>query len=293
MEIRTLRYFLQIARDGNITKAADYLHISQPTLSRQMQILEDELGKKLFHRHSHHISLTEEGMLLRERAEEILDMVDKTEEEFRTLGAEAGGDIRIGCAESEGMSYFMRAAKNLHDKYPRIRFHFYAGGTETIAERLDKGLLDMAVIVQPVNLVRYNYLKIPYEDRWGLLMRKDCPLAEKKEIALGDILSVPLICSRQGLEEDLLDWFGEKKKDLNVVATYDLLYNASLLVKEGLGSALCLDGLAATGEESSLCFRPLSPGVSSPLYIIWKKYQVFTPVAGLLIDELQSGTSVV
>ncbi len=287
MEIRTLRYFIQIARDENITKAAEYLHISQPTLSRQIQSLEDELGKKLFHRHSHHITLTDEGILLRQRAEEILSLVDKTADEFASMDDIAGGDVRIGCAESEGMKFFIEAANRLHARYPRIRFHFYSSDTEAIAEKLDRGLLDMAVIVQPVDLTKYNYLRIPFEDRWGLLLRKDHPLAEKSAIELEDVLHLPVICSHQGLKDDLLDWFGEKRKDLNVVATYDLIFNASIMAREGLGCVLGLDGLVYTGAESDLCFRPLSPAFPSPLYVIWKKYQVFTPVAQLLIDELK------
>ena len=287
MEVRALRYFLTAAREESVTKAAEFLHISQPTLSRQIMELEEELGKKLFQRHSHSVRLTEEGMLLRDRAEDILAMLDKTEAEFKSLDDIAGGDIYIGCAESEGISYLIQAASQVRRKYPRIRFHFYTSGTDAVAERLDKGILDMAVIVQPVDLKRYNYLTIPHTDCWGILMRKDDPLAQKERICLEDIREIPLICSRQGLEQDLLDWFGESRENLNIAATYDMLYNSSLMVREGLGYAIGLDNLIYTGDDSILCFRPLYPTVSSPLYIIWKKFQVFTPAANILIQEIK------
>lgn len=170
-------------------------------------------------------------------------MAEKTTEEFKALNDISGGNIHIGCAESEGMHLFVQAMKALNRKYPRNHIHFHSSGTEAIEERLDKGLLDMAVIVQPVNLSKYNYLKIPYEDRWGLLMRKDHPLSKKEAVSIEDVTDIPLICSHQGLKDDLLEWFGESKKDLNIVATYDMLFNASLMVREGIGCAVCLDKL--------------------------------------------------
>lgn len=287
MEIRVLRYFLEVAREENITKAAARIHISQPTLSRQLKELEDELGKKLFVRSNYSVHLTEEGMLLRKRAEDILSMVDKTTEEFRALDEINGGDIHIGCAESDGIKYFLRAVLRLKEKYPRIRYHFYSSGTDAVNDRLNRGLLDMAIIVQPVDLSRYNYLKMPIGNTWGVLMRKDSPLAGKKFILKEDLLEVPIIDSRQAMQDVLLDWFGEEQDKLNIVATYDLLFNASVMVREGMGYALGFDKLIYTGADSELCFRPLEPQLISPMYIIWKKYQVFTPVASLLLEELK------
>ncbi|MDO4288738.1 MAG: LysR family transcriptional regulator [Eubacterium sp.] len=287
MEIRVLRYFLEVAREENITRAAGYLHVSQPTLSRQLKDLEAELGKKLFIRSNYSVKLTEEGMLLRKRAEDILDMVDKTTREFKALDEINGGDIYIGCAESEGIKYFLGAVKKLQADYPRIRCHFYSSGTDAVDERLDRGLLDFAVIVQQVNLSKYNYLKMPASDVWGVLMRKDSPLAKKSSVQVDDLLDLPLICSRQGLKEEMLKWFGDSLPKMNIVATYDLLFNASVMVREGLGYALGFDKLIYTGEDSELCFRPLEPALQSPMYIIWKKYQVFSPVAALLLKELK------
>ncbi len=287
MEIRVLRYFLEVARQENITKAAAYLHISQPTLSRQLKDLENELGKKLFVRSNYSVHLTEEGMLLRKRAEDILGMVDKTTEEFRSLDEINGGDIHIGCAESDDIKYFIQTVLHLKEKYPRIRYHFYSSGTDSVNDRLERGLLDMAIIVQPVDLSKYNYLKMPADNTWGVLMRKDSPLAKKEVIRKEDLQNVPIINSRQAMQDVLLDWFGEEQEKLNIVATYDLLFNASVMVREGMGYALGFDKLIYTGADSELCFRPLEPRLASPMYIIWKKYQVFTPVASLLLEELK------
>ena len=287
MELRILRYFLEVARRGNITRAAEHLHVSQPTLSRQLKDLEEELGKKLFVRSNYSVKLTDEGMLLRTRAEDILDMVDKTTDEFKALDEISGGDIRIGCAESDSMKYLIRAAKALQRKYPRIRYHIYSSGTDSVNERLDKGLLDFAVIVQEVDLSKYNYLEIPSVDSWGLLMRRDDPLAGQTSIGADDLLNLPIIISRQGVAEDFPKWLGEKQDKLNIVATYDLIFNASLMVKEGLGCALGFDKLIYTGADSELCFRPLEPELTTPMYVIWKKYQMFTPVAEKLLDELK------
>lgn len=287
MEIRVLRYFLEAAREGNITKAAGRLHISQPTLSRQLKELEEELGKKLFIRSNYSIKLTDEGMLLRKRAEDILDMVDKTTDEFKSLDDINGGDIHIGCAESDNIKYFSRIMKKIQEKYPRIRCHFYSSGTDAVNERIERGLLDFAIIVQEVDLSKYNYLKIPSSDTWGLIMRKDSPLAEKPFIQPEDLLDHPLICSRQSMTEEMQKWLGEMLDKLNIIATYDLLFNASVMVREGLGYALGFDNIIYTGQESPLCFRPLDPALQSPMYIIWKKYQVFTPVASVLLEEMK------
>ncbi len=287
MELRVLRYFLEAAREGNVTHAAQRLHVSQPTLSRQLKDLEDELGKKLFTRSNYSIKLTEEGMLLRKRAEDILEMADKTLAEFKALDEVNGGDIHIGCAESNGIAPFIRAIQKLKEKYPRIRCHFYSSGTDAVNERLDRGLLDFAIIIQEVDLEKYNYLKMPSQDHWGLIMRKDHPLANHSCIHLNDLTEIPLILSRQAMREEMPRWFGEAQDKLNIVATYDLLFNTSIMVRENFGCVLGFDGLVYTGPDSDLCFRPLEPTLTSPMYIIWKKYQVFSPAASLLLEELK------
>lgn len=292
MEIRVLRYFLEVAREGSVTHAAERLHVSQPTLSKQLKDLEAELGKKLFVRSSFSVRLTDEGMLLRKRAEDILDMVDKTTDEFKALGQIAGGDIRIGCAESDGIKHLARRIKAVQERYPGIRIHLYSGDTEDLAERLDRGLLDFAVIAQAVDLSKYNYLELPGADIWGVVMRKDAPLAQREAICIEDLLDLPLIVSRQGLREDIPRLFGEKADRLNVTATLNLAYNGSVLAREGLGYVLTFDKLVDTGRESQLCFRPLFPRLETRLYIIWKKYQVFSPAAEVLLNEMKEHCSV-
>lgn len=288
MEIRVLRYFLEVAREGSITHAAQRLHISQPTLSKQLKDLEGELGKKLFTRSSFSVRLTEEGMLLRKRAEDILDMVDKTQEEFKALGDITGGDIHIGCAESEGIKHLARRIRDIKGQHPGIRVHLYSGDTNDLAGRLEQGLLDFAVIAQAVDLSKYNYLELPWTDVWGVVLRRDDPLSAKEALGVEDLLGKPLIVSRQGLREDLPRLFGERVDRLNVTATINLVYNGSVLVREGIGYLLSFDKLANTGRESGLCFRPLSPRLETPLYLIWKKYQVFSPAAEVFLDKLRA-----
>ena len=287
MEIRVLRYFLAIAREENMTRAAKYLHVTQPTLSKQIKQLEEEIGKKLFIRSNYSIKLTDEGLLLRKRAEDILSMVDKTMEEFQALDDITGGDIYIGAAESESFSYFATVAKDLQLQYPNVKFHLYSGNTEVIAERLDRGLLDFAIIVQEVDLSKYNYIKIPTSDTWGVIMRKDSPLAKKEYITIEDLIDLPLIVSRQGITEDYPKLFKEKLDQLHIVATFDLIYNASIMVKEGFGYALSFDKIVDTSENSELYFRVLKPELKTNMYIIWKKYQVFTPIAEKLLSKMQ------
>lgn len=287
MEIRVLRYFLEIAREGSMTRAAEYLHVSQPTLSKQMKELEAELGKKLFHRGSSSVSLTNEGMLLRKRAEDILDMVDKTTDEFNALDNITGGEVRIGCAESHQIKYLARAIKEFRKKYPLFRYHLTSGNTEQVSERLDKGLFDFAVIVEPPNLSKYNYLEVPESNIWGLVMKKDSPLAAKNSVCAEDLTGLPLICSSQAMQVDIPRWCGEKADMLNLTGTVNLIYNGSVFVREGLGYMLSFDKLADTGPDSALCFRPLSPTLETKMYVIWKKYQVFTRIAELFLEQLK------
>lgn len=287
MEIRVLRYFVEAAREGNITRAAAALYISQPTLSKQLKELEAELGKKLFVRSNYSIKLTNEGMLLRKRAEDILAMVDKTSAEFQSLNEINGGDIYIGCAESNQIGYLAQVIKDFIEDYPMLRYHLSSGNTEQVTERLDKGLVDFAVIVQPPNLSRYNYIEIPGADTWGVVMKKDSPLAKKKQIHIEDLYDLPLICSSQAMQMDIPRWCGEKIDKLNVSGTFNLFYNGSVFVREGLGYMLCFDKLANTGIDSDLCFRPLTPSLETKMYIIWKKYHVFSPIAELLLERLK------
>lgn len=292
MEIRVLRYFLAVARERNITGAANYLHLTQPTLSRQIHDLEEELGQQLLIRKSHRVELTPEGVLLRKRAEEIIAMVDKTEAEFASMENTVSGDIYIGSGETQAIRQIAELIKDLGEACPNIHYHLHSGNAEDVTERLDKGLLDFGILIQPADLTKYDYLDLPARDRWGVIMRKDSPLAEKEAIEKNELLEIPLLCSRQVVgsrhsENKFAEWFGTDYEKLNIVATYNLMYNAAILVEAGVGYALTLDKLANTSEDSVLCFRPLRPELESGLNVVWKKYQVFSPAAELFLKTLK------
>lgn len=292
MEIRVLKYFLAVAREGNITAAANFLHLTQPTLSRQIKDLEEELGQQLLIRKSHRVALTPEGMLLRKRAEEIIAMVDKTESEFTSMSNSVCGDIYIGGGETQAIRQIAGIIENMREEYPGIHYHLHSGNAEDVTERLDKGLLDFGIIIQPADITKYDYLDLSEKDIWGVVMRKDSPLAAKDVILKDDLLDMPLICSRQVLSphrenNSFSQWFGEYFDRLNIVATYNLIYNAAILVEAGIGYALTLDRLVNTYDNSALCFRPLFPGLESGLSIVWKKYQVFSPAAELFLERLR------
>lgn len=294
MEIRVLRYFLAIAREGSITNAANTLHVTQPTLSRQIKELEEDLGQKLFTRGSHNMTLTSEGMILRKRAEEIVAMVDKTESEFNTMEDNLSGDIYIGGGETDAIKLLAEVMKEMRAQYPGIRYHLHSGNAADVTERLDKGLLDFGVLIQPANLSKYNYLSIPAKDTWGVIMRKDSPLAENAYIQKTDLLNLPLICSRQVMSQGISnnrfsEWFGEDFDKLDVVTTFNLVYNAAIMVEAGIGYAVTLDKLVNTTETSNLCFKPLEPRLESGLNIIWKKYQVFSSTTELFLERLKEG----
>ena len=287
MEIRTLRYFLETAREGNMTRAAERLFVSQPTMSKQLKELEKELGTQLFIRSNYSIKLTEAGMLLKKRAEDILTLVDKTKDEFRSMDEINSGDIFVGAPESESMALFTDAVSDLQRDYPGIRCNIYSGNHEDVCDRLDKGLLDFAIVMSYVDLSKYNYLEIPAKDSWGILMKKSDPLALKESLTIDELKKYPLICSRQWIDQDFPHWFGEDSGKVKIAATYNLAFNAAVMVKSGIGYAVVLDKLIDTGESSGLTFRPLSDVPSTGLYVIWRKYQTFTPVAQLLIDDLE------
>ncbi len=292
MELRVLRYFLAVAREGNITAAANFLHLTQPTLSRQIKDLEEELGLQLLIRKSHRVTLTSEGMLLRKRAEEIISMVDKTKSEFSSMEGTISGDIYIGGGETQAIRDIAEIIRDLRLSCPGVHCHLYSGNEEEVTERLDKGLLDFGILIQPADISKYNYINLPGRDIWGVIMRKDSPLASKKQIEKNDLMELPLICSRQAISAHLsgnkfADWFGEDFDKLDIVTTFNLVYNAAVMVKAGVGYALSLDKLADTSADSDLCFRPLYPRLESGLNLIWKKYQIFSPAADLFLKEVQ------
>lgn len=291
MELRVLRYFLAVAREESISDAAEFLHITQPTLSRQLMDLEEELGKQLLIRgkRNRKIMLTEDGMRLRKRAEEIVALADKTEAEFLAADDAVSGDVYIGCGESDAMRIIAKTAVKLRQDYPDIHFHLYSGNAEDVSERMEKGLLDFGIFITSANIDKYDYLKLPAYDTWGLIMRKSNKLAARDFITPQDLQGLPLIMSRQALvQEDISRWGQKQIQDLNVVATYNLVYNAAIMTREGFGYTLTLDKLANTGSGSDLCFRPLKPELRINLNLVWKKYQIFSKASQKFLEYLKN-----
>ena len=291
MEIRVLQYFLAIAREQSISRAAESLHLSQPTLSVQIRHLEEELGKQLILRGtpgSKKITLTEEGVLLRKRAEEILQLVKKAEDEITLSDDTVAGNVFIGAAETEGIRQLIRVQSQLKKKYPLIQFHMKSGDKSDILESLDRGLADFGLIMGKADDSKYDFIELNHRDTWGVLMRKDSPLAQKEHIQAEDLWDKPLILSRQEhYTGDLLPWFRKKREELNRVSTYNLLFNGSLMVEEGLGYAICLDKIINTTGDSQLCFRPFYPKVEIEMRVVWKRYQVFSKASEKFLQALR------
>ena len=287
MEIRDLRYFLAVAREENMTRAAELLHVTQPTLSRAMRALEEELGQKLFVRHSFSISLTQEGVLLRDRAEDLVSMADKIEREFLSLDDITGGEVYLGLAESYQIRYLARALRELKRACPGLHYHITSGDTEQVTEKLDKGLLDFAVLCEEPDGRKYEQLLFPEGDQWGLILPAADPLARKESIRAEDLVGLPLFTSQQGWEGDLRAWAGQRYGDLRLEGSFRLAYNASLFVREGLGYQLSFRHLVDTSPESGLVFRPLSPPAEVKLYLIWNRYQTFTPIAERFLQQVR------
>ncbi|MDY4668968.1 MAG: LysR family transcriptional regulator [Oliverpabstia sp.] len=292
MELRVLGYFLAIAREQSIVRAAESLHLSQPTLSTQIKALEEELGKQLLIRGSkgtRKVTLTEEGMILRKRAEEILSLVQKTEREISFSDQMIVGDVYIGTGETDAVRFIAKAAKELYESYPGIHYHISSGNADFVSEQLDKGLIDFGIVFGNVDHAKYNSIELPFKDIWGVLMKRDSPLASKNTIQPEDLWDKPLIISNQDDSKGTLStWFNKELSELEIVATYNLLFNASLLVEEGLGYAIGLDKIIHTSGNTALCFRPLAPQTEAHMHILWKKYQVFSKASEKFIEKLKS-----
>lgn len=286
MEFRTLSYFLMIAREGTISGAAQVLHLSQPTLSRQMQELERELGCTLFERGKRRIELTEAGMRLRSRAEEIVDLVDRTEQEFHTTPDTLAGEVRIGGGETPAMSLITDIIAELQSAYPLMTFSLHSGNAVDVSDRLETGRIDFGLFLGPTDLGRFESLPLPAQNAWGVLMRRDDPLATRDRIAPEDLIGKPIILSQQAGNE-MNRWFKRDLEDLDVVATYNLLYNAALLARGGVGYVLGLEGIAATSPTSELAFRPLDPPLTADVSIGWKRYQSFSPAANVFLQSIR------
>ena len=286
MEIKNLRYFLAVAREENMSKAAEQLHVSQPTLSKTLKSLEEELGKKLFVRHSFSISLTDEGMLLRDRAQDLVAMSDKIEQEFSSLDDITGGDIYFGLAESYQIRYLAREIYKLKEKYPNFTYHITSGDTEQVTEKLDKGILDFAVLCETPDSNKYEYVKFPEADVWGAIISSSHPLAKKKSIHVSDLIGQPLFVSEQSWNNEIKTWAKERFPKLKLEGSFRLSYNGSVFARESLGILLTFKDLINT-EGTDMVFRPLSPELKSELYLIWNKYQAFTPIAEKFLEQIK------
>lgn len=288
IETRLLQYFLAVAEEQSITRAAGYLHITQPTLSKQMMELEGLLGRQLLVRGKKKVTLTEEGAYLRARAQEILALMETTEASFRQNEEIISGDVFIGCGEHRSTFPIMQMIRQIQLEYPDIKFHFFSSNADAIIERLDKGLLDVGILLEPEISPRYEYQKLPFREAWGVLMRKDSPLAAKDALELGELSGLPLLLPSQTSNSNrIVTFFSDIMAKPQVVATYNLIYNAGLMVEAGIGYALCIDGLINTAGDHPLAFRPLTPRLESDVYLFVKKYQVFSKAVKLFMSRLE------
>ncbi len=285
MELRNLKYFLAVAREENMTRAAEQLFVTQPTLSKALKALEDELGTKLFTRHSFSIRLTDEGMLLRDRAEDLLSMADKIEKEFMSLDDITGGELFLGLAESCLIRYVAASIRRLKENYPNLKYHITSGDTEQVADKLQKGLLDFVVLAEEPDPRKYDFIAFPEADRWGLVFPENDPLAAKKSLTADELSGLPLFCSGQAWDNEIRSWAGNVFSSLLLEGSFRLSYNGSVFAKAGLGYLLTFDGLIDTSPGSGLVFVPLSPVLETKLYLVWKKYQPLTPIADRFLKQ--------
>ena len=286
MELRVLKYFLIVAREENITKAAELLHVSQPAISRQLAQLEEELGIKAFTRSNHHIVLTEEGMLLKRRAQEIVDLAEKTQLDFQRKTEELAGEIAIGSGELRSFSNLAVLLTDFHVLHPRVSYALFSGNADSIKERIENGTLDIGLLSLPVDLSRYDFIRLSVHEEFGLLVREDSPLAQKKSIEPEDLIGIPLMVPERALVRREVDnWLGAQKESLNVVLTYNLLYNATTLVRSGLGAAVCL---RMDCQYDGLTFVPIAAsGMENGSVLVYKKHQAQSPAVSALIAYIQ------
>lgn len=289
MELRVLRYFLAVVRSGNFSKAAQSLHLTQPTLSRQIHELEEELGVQLFIREKRGIELTSDGAYLADRAREILDLADRTKNTLSASSSMIAGDVRIACGESRGIRILAEAINRTRAKYPGIRFVLFSGNARAVACKLEKGLADIGLFIGAVNLGDYEYFRLPVEDEWGLLLREDHPLASKANIGPEDLNETELLCSNQEQAiNEIAAWTGSHAFEEKIIATYNLLYNAAQLVRSGTGAAICIDGIANTSDGSGIVFRPFKPKLTVSLTVAWKRDKIFSPATNAYLKMLGS-----
>ena len=286
MEIRVLKYFLMVSREENITKAANLLHITQPTLSRQLRQLEEEFDVKLFDRGTHNVTLTEEGMLLKRRAQEIVSLAEKTKQEFNKEKDNLTGEIAIGCGEIHGMNILSETMASFREKYPLVTYEIYSGNADIIKEKIENGTLDIGLLIEPVDISKYEFVRIPIKEEFGLFVRKDSPLTSKEYITPEDLLNLPIISPKRYLvQNEISSWFGDYAEEINIISTYNLMYNATIMVEKNLG---VLIGIKLDVKYKDLSFIPLKPKIELGSVLAWKKSQRFSPVIKEFIEHTKN-----
>lgn len=286
MELRVLKYFLMAAREENITKAANLLHITQPTLSRQLMQLEEELGVKLFHRGKYHIVLTDEGMLLRRRAQEMIELEEKTKREFSKDEAQLAGEIAIGCGETRNMTFLSKKMAEFRRLHPLVHYDIYSATADDIKERMEKGILDIALLMEPVDIGKYEFVRMPQREHWGALVCADSPLADKETLSPDDLAGQPIIIAkRESVQNELANWFGDTYDKMEIAATYNLILNAANMVRNGVGAALCFQMDNRYGDPR---FIPLRPRLETGAVLAWKKNQTFSETSSQFIQFIKN-----
>lgn len=287
MEYRILKYFLTVAREENITRAAEILHISQPALSRQLMQLEEELGVPLLRRGRHSTTLTEEGMLLRRRAQEIIALTEKTEQEFRTDTEEIGGVITIGSGEANTMRTLAGIMRSFSELYPKVKYDIYSNDADNVKERLERGMLDIGILLGTTDISKYDSIKMPGKERWGAMISAQSPLAKKAYIEKEDFAGINVFFAKRGVSQGVADWFGEYYDKINIYATYNLLYNAATLVDCGLGAALCIEGAVSLYKNPNVIFKPFYPELSTASVLVWKGHQPMSRAVAKFIEFIK------
>ena len=287
MELRTLRYFLAAAQEENMTRASEILHVTQPTLSRQIMDLERELGVTLMLRGKNGLTLTDDGIFFRQRAQEIVELTDRLEKDIAGQKKDISGMVVIGASEVGGSQTLAKLIKEFSEKYPAVQFTLYNETVDNIKDRLDKGLVDIGLLLEPADVTKYDYVRLDRQDTWGLLMRDDHPLADKESLTVEDVASCPLLLPlRENIRAEILHWLGREENELRIPLFYTLLSNAALMVAEGLGCAFCMDGALAIRSDPILRFIPLEPRHMTHSVLVWKKNKLFSPAASLFIQEI-------
>lgn len=288
MEIRILRYFLTVVREQSITKASEVLHITQPTLSRQLAQMEDEVGVKLFDRGARKITLTNEGLLLRRRAEEILQLVDKTEKELIEQEEQVEGKVTIGCGEIASVQLLPDLFESFHEKYPRVNFDLYTATADHVKDQMDRGLVDIGLLLEPIDIEKYEFIRLDVKEKWVVLMRPDDPLAKKESITAGELSEHPLVLPRRlRVQSELASWFGDYYENLNVLFTSNLSTNAAIMVANGLAYSVVIEGAVPFWDQSKITYRPLHPLLTATSVLAWKRGQPFSPASTKFIEHIK------